>query len=162
MNKVIILTGDKKRHEFFRKYMGTFRHFQVLKSYCMQSEFERIIKSKSTSELSRIHLESRKQTEFNFFETLTEKVPDNSNPKFIPRGMINDPKIQEEIILLKPDYIISYGCSIIKGDLIAAFVNRFTILNLGLSPYYRGSGTNYWPLVNKEPEFVGTTFKYID
>jgi methionyl-tRNA formyltransferase len=30
-------------------------------------------------------------------------------------------------------------------------------MHLGLSPYYRGSGTNFWPLVNGEPELVGTT-----
>lgn len=162
MNKVIILTGDEKRHEFFRKYMGASRHFQVLKSYCEQSEPERIIKSGSTSELRRIHLESRKQTELDFFGVFTEKIQDHSNPKFIPRGLINDPKIQEEIILLNPDYILSYGCSIIKGDLISAFPNRFINIHLGLSPYYRGSGTNYWPLVNEEPQFVGTTFMYID
>jgi methionyl-tRNA formyltransferase len=30
-------------------------------------------------------------------------------------------------------------------------------LHLGLSPYYRGSGTNFWPLVNREPECVGAT-----
>jgi len=33
---------------------------------------------------------------------------------------------------------------------------------LGLSPYYLGSGTNYWPLVNEKPEFVVATFMHID
>lgn len=162
MNKVIILTGDEKRHEFFRKYMGTSRNFQVLRSYCEQSEPERIIKSGATSELRRIHLQSRTQTELDFFGTFTMKIPDHSNPRFIPLGMINDPKIQEEIIHLNPDYIFSYGCSIIKGDLIQAFPMKFINIHLGLSPYYRGTGTNYWPLVNREPQFVGTTFMYID
>jgi methionyl-tRNA formyltransferase len=31
-----------------------------------------------------------------------------------------------------------------------------------LSPYYRGSGTNFFPFVNNEPEYVGATFMYID
>ena len=30
-------------------------------------------------------------------------------------------------------------------------------MHLGLSPYYRGSGTNFWPLVNREPECIGAT-----
>ena len=42
------------------------------------------------------------------------------------------------------------------------FKNRFINVHLGLSPYYRGSGTNYWPLVNNELEYVGATFMYID
>ncbi|GAF96190.1 unnamed protein product, partial [marine sediment metagenome] len=27
---------------------------------------------------------------------------------------------------------------------------------------FRGSGTNFWPFVNKEPEYSGTTIHYID
>jgi methionyl-tRNA formyltransferase len=30
-------------------------------------------------------------------------------------------------------------------------------MHLGLSPYYRGAATNFWPLVNGEPECVGAT-----
>lgn len=35
-------------------------------------------------------------------------------------------------------------------------------LHLGLSPYYRGAGTNYFPFVNNEPEYAGSTFMYLD
>jgi hypothetical protein len=31
-------------------------------------------------------------------------------------------------------------------------------LHLGLSPYYKGAGTNFWPLAKGEPECVGATF----
>src|SRR5207244_13617600 len=34
---------------------------------------------------------------------------------------------------------------------------RAVNLHLGLSPYYRGHATNFWPLVNGEPECVGAT-----
>jgi hypothetical protein len=30
-------------------------------------------------------------------------------------------------------------------------------MHLGLSPYYRGSSTNFWPLVDGRPECVGVT-----
>lgn len=30
-------------------------------------------------------------------------------------------------------------------------------IHLGLSPYYRGAATNFWPLANGEPELVGAT-----
>jgi methionyl-tRNA formyltransferase len=35
-------------------------------------------------------------------------------------------------------------------------------LHLGISPYYRGSGTNFWPFVNKELEYVGSTILHIN
>ena len=41
--------------------------------------------------------------------------------------------------------------------MLETFRDRLVNLHLGLSPYYRGSGTNFWPLVNDEPEFVGAT-----
>jgi methionyl-tRNA formyltransferase len=31
-----------------------------------------------------------------------------------------------------------------------------------LSPYYRGAGTNFWPLVNGEPEYCGATVHFVD
>lgn len=42
------------------------------------------------------------------------------------------------------------------------FRGRFLNIHLGLSPYYRGSGTNFWPFVNKDLQFIGTTFMHID
>ena len=35
-------------------------------------------------------------------------------------------------------------------------------IHLGLSPYYRGAGTNFWPLVNGEPEYCGATIHFLD
>ena len=37
-----------------------------------------------------------------------------------------------------------YGTTIIKGDLIRIFEKRIINLHLGLSPYYRGAGTNFF------------------
>ena len=39
---------------------------------------------------------------------------------------------------------------------------NFFNMHLGLSPYYRGSGTNFWPFVNKELEYVGATILHLD
>ena len=55
------------------------------------------------------------------------------------------------------EYIILFGSSIIKPPLLEFFNKKIINIHLGLSPYYRGSGTNFWPLVNNEPECVGAT-----
>jgi hypothetical protein len=49
---------------------------------------------------------------------------------------------------MSPDLIISYGCSIIKRPLIEYFDKKFINIHLGLSPYYKEGGTNFWPFVN--------------
>ncbi|MEK7179076.1 MAG: formyltransferase family protein [Patescibacteria group bacterium] len=62
-----------------------------------------------------------------------------------------------------PDAGFVFGSSIIKEPLLSLMPRgKFVNLHLGLSPYYRGSGTNFWPLVNKEPEYVGATLLHID
>ncbi len=56
-----------------------------------------------------------------------------------------------------------FGSYIIKEPILTLpTVKYFLNMHLGLSPYYRGSGTNFWPFVNKELEFVGSTILYID
>jgi len=58
--------------------------------------------------------------------------------------------------------MIVFGSSIIREPLLSLKPNRFINLHLGLSPYYRGSGTNFWPFVNNELEYVGSTILHLD
>jgi len=114
------------------------------------------------NEIRMRHILAREASEKDFFKLYTERVADRSNPVFIPRGTINSIKYVQDIIDEPPDLLVAYGCSIIKEPLLKAFHGRIINVHLGLSPYYRGSGTNFWPLVNREPEYVGATFMYMD
>ena len=49
-----------------------------------------------------------------------------------------------------------------QGDILKYFRNKILNVHLGLSPYYKGSGTNYFALVNNKPELVGATFMFLD
>jgi folate-dependent phosphoribosylglycinamide formyltransferase PurN len=75
----------------------------------------------------------------------------------VPNGTSNSPELFEWVKQRQPDFIVLYGSSIIKPPLLDYYENRIVNMHLGLSPYYRGSGTNFWPLVNGEPECVGAT-----
>ena len=114
------------------------------------------------SDTIKTHLTSRHNTEYDFFSDIIKFLPDNSNSKFLNNGEINSDDIINEIRVLKPDLVITYGCSIIKPKLIDLFKNKIINVHLGLSPYYFGSGTNFHALVNNEFEFFGYTFMYLD
>lgn len=58
---------------------------------------------------------------------------------------------------IKPDYLFIYGTSVIKRKVLLMPLRVALNLHTGNSPYYRGSGTVFWPLLNKEPEMVGST-----
>ena len=162
--KIIILTGSELRHDYFRMKVASDNKIEVLKSYCESKtgNLASLVEISNDNKFRLEHLNKRNLSEHKFFYEFCKNNIDESSPVFIEKGEINLESNTEEIIDLKPDLIISYGCSIIKSRLLEVFDNRFINVHLGLSPYYRGSGTNYWPLVNKEPEFVGTTFMYID
>jgi folate-dependent phosphoribosylglycinamide formyltransferase PurN len=163
MPRVVLLTGSETRHSFFRKFLGMCPEINLIKTYCESPiALEKIITGEGNNDLRTMHLMARTQAEEDFFGLFVASSIDQSNAETIVRGEINLEKHVNEIIKLNPDYLVSYGCSIIKSNLIQHFAGRFINLHLGLSPYYRGTGTNFWPLVNGEPQFVGATFMHID
>lgn len=157
MTNIVILTGSELRHTYFRKALSLQGGIKTMRSYC-----ETKPKPPTSQKNQDDHLIAREQVEQDFFGAVVALTDDQSEPVFIEAGDINAPNYIRDIIALKPDLIISYGCSIIKGDLLIHFDGRILNVHLGLSPYYRGTGTNFWPLVNNEPECVGATFMYMD
>lgn len=165
MKKIVILTGSELRHTYFRVCMGLNPEIQIVASYCegLEGNLRSVLaKESSAVTLRERHLLARDQSESDFFADVVAWTPDRSNPRHLQKGQINDPACAEEIRRVNPDVLVAYGCSIIREPLLSAFKSRFINVHLGLSPYYRGSGTNYWPLVNAEPEYVGATFMHID
>jgi hypothetical protein len=56
------------------------------------------------------------------------------------------------------DVFVVFGSSVIKGWLLEALVERRAVnIHMGVSPYYRGSSTNFWALVDNNPHLVGAT-----
>jgi phosphoribosylglycinamide formyltransferase 1 len=163
--KIVILTGSELRHNFARIAISALNEVTVLRTYCegLENSLKAfVVNDEQGAALQQSHINARTQSEEDFFRGYVSMSQDKSNPKSIRKGRINDSDIVEEIEGLAPDLVIAYGCSLIKPPLIEHFKGRFLNVHLGLSPYYRGGGTNFWPLVNGEPQFVGATFMYID
>ena len=163
--KIVILTGDEMRHQYFRTKIALSDGISVLASYCEgveKSLANQVNDNPDVSELERLHVIARTQSENDFFAQTLASATDHSNPKKITKGAINDADIVQEITELNPDLLVCYGSSLIKSELLQTFEGKFLNVHLGLSPYYRGSGTNIWPLINGEPDMVGATFMYID
>lgn len=158
MKKIIILTSDSLRHTYLRKALALNPKIEVLQSFCEKSSQH--IYDFACDSLQVRHLQMREQSERDFFGAFVDFTPDLSKSEFIQKGEINTRL--EQIIALNPDLIIAYGCAIIKPPLIQAFRDKIINIHLGLSPYYRGAGTNYFPFVNNELQYVGATFMYMN
>lgn len=160
-----MLTGSELRHKYFRLKVACEDDISVLATYCEGDEDSlknKTIQDVTSSELQKLHFAAREQAERDFFEEVVENLPDKSRPKFIKKGTINNKEIVEEIDRLEPDLLVCYGASLIKSELLNTYKERFLNVHLGLSPYYRGSGTNVWPFIKGEPFMVGATFMHLD
>lgn len=62
---------------------------------------------------------------------------------------------------LKPDIVVVYGTLLIGRSLIEASPPMIN-LHTGLSPWYRGSDTIFWPLHDGRPDKIGVTVHRLD
>ena len=164
--KIILITADEHRHKFFKYSLNNFNNVDLLLCVCEDNDKRQsnlIIKSKKTPIILKHHFKKRHYYEKKIFKLDQFKKKKFKEQIFISRNELNtNTKIIKKIIDLKPDLLISYGCSLIRNNLIRKFKNKFINLHLGLSPYYKGSATNFWPIVNNELQFLGGTFMFID
>jgi folate-dependent phosphoribosylglycinamide formyltransferase PurN len=77
-------------------------------------------------------------------------------------GEINSLDLEVFLKDIGPDIIAVLGSSIIKPNIIT--IPKIAMINIhtGLSPYYRGTWSYGWPIVNKEPEYIGVTLHHIN
>jgi methionyl-tRNA formyltransferase len=105
------------------------------------------------------HFEARDTSEEAYFAEHREvRAP----ARRLPPGGCNDPAEIDAMRRSRPDVVLVFGTGLLKQPLIDAFPGNIINIHLGLSPYYRGAGTNFWPLVNRQPEYCGATIHFLD
>jgi hypothetical protein len=80
----------------------------------------------------------------------------------VPNGDINNPRLVAGLVDRGVTHCLVFGASWLKEPWFEAFDGCMVNIHLGLSPYYRGSGTNFWPLHDGYPEYVGATVHVLD
>jgi len=157
--RAIVLTSTMRRHNFVANAVASSldvvglwqeeKSFRPL-SFAAVPEDEAIIGD---------HFAARDASEEAFFG---DHERAHCVSRVLSPGACNEP---EEIAAMRradPDVVLVFGTGLLKAPLISAFPGRILNIHLGLSPYYRGAGTNFWPLVNGEPEYCGATIHFLD
>ena len=122
-----------------------------------------MVEKRKNNDVELGHLEARSIAEKDFFELYINMQNEiKSISEIIPKFWFSSKGCLEILKGINPNQILVYGTSIIKGEIINTFKRKILNLHLGLSPYYRGAGTNYFPFVNNDPEYAGSTFMYLD
>ena len=156
--KAVIFTSNSIRHKYFANSLSKYLDDLLVVSECRENdEF-----NESYGENNNItkHFKNRNEIEQKYF-----KDNDQFDSKCIPilYKEVNHNFIYEKIKKYDPDVMIVFGSSIIREPLLSlSKKNKFLNLHLGLSPYYKGNATNFWPFINNELEFLGSTILHID
>jgi len=153
--KIAILTGDELRHRY---YANTLTHeFEVvLVAHEKKANVhEKTDFGETGNDIIAQHFSNRGANEAKYFAN----PPASKALKTVSlmTGEVNKIAFVKDLLKSSPDYILLFGSSLIGDDILQAFPNKVINLHLGLSPYYRGSGTLFWPLVDGKPECVGST-----
>jgi len=110
----------------------------------------------------RKHVDERTRAEYAWFDDVVSSCVDRSKPYMIAKGVVNSEGVRAHVAEQKPDMLVCYGASIIKEPLLSTYAGRFLNIHLGMSPWYRGAGTNIFALANGDWHLCGATFMHID
>lgn len=163
MTRAIVLTSTSLRHQYVVNYLA--ERLDVVGVWQEEKSFvpEYYAETSEDLNLIRRHFVDRDESERKYFgEHARLRLGPGTVHRKIDPGTINDPAVLEAMTRLGPEVVLVFGTCILRRPILEAFEGRFINLHLGLSPYYRGSGTNFWPLVNREPEYVGATIHFLD
>lgn len=110
------------------------------------------------------HFAERDQQEQRFFGDQSDFVASGSgcSVRMLGPGELNTDATLDFLESADVDTVAVFGTNLIKAPLLDRWPGRMINLHLGLSPYYRGTATNFFPLVNEEPEYVGATIHLLD
>ena len=162
--KVLLISGNHPRHLFVQ---GCFLESRMdCKAIVMQREDLIPLPPNNISTHDKnnfiTHFENRYNVEQKTYGQLKpEDVFSDIEVLYIKPNELNSNKSSEFVEKFDPDIVFIFGPDIIKPPLYTT-LPRFSInLHLGLSPWYKGSATLFWPFYFLEPQFAGVTFHQI-
>jgi len=177
--KIVLLTSTEMRHDYFcLEIIKEFENVLIIQEpkgsrNKNKSRFALFAKSKhKLIEIKRLILKRIFQTWLLKYEeevkTIESQYFSEASSEFRthffhlikaivePGKSINNKKYVKILRELKPDIICVMGTCLIRKK-IMSIPEYILNIHLGLSPYYRGGRTNFWPIVNKEPQYCGVT-----
>jgi folate-dependent phosphoribosylglycinamide formyltransferase PurN len=148
--KALILTSTSLRHLYFAKTIA--KHFQTSVAL---TELKKNYYLKCREEHAEIrqHFKDIAASEKEWF--VRANINDIAEIREVTN--INSHKLVAWAAQEAFDVLCLFGTSILNQIWLEAFPNRIVNLHLGLSPFYRGSATLFWPFVEKDLEHLGTT-----
>lgn len=158
--KILFLTGNHPRHLFMARALARTGHLAalVLETREAHVPVPPAALPAKTSALFERHFAGREAAEARFFS-----APAGADPlagvetHTIARTELNGPATWTIIDRLQPDLLLSYGVHKLTPETLARAQRRRWNIHGGLSPWYRGVATHFWPSYFLQPRHTGMT-----
>lgn len=158
--KLILITGNHPRHFYLANELSSSFKNIIWIIEKRESFIPKPKKNMSNKlkKLSKIHFTKRKNSETKFFGNTKFYKFTNLRRKVIIERKNFKRKIAFYLQNEKADVLITFGCGkiptkIFKNNKIKNFWN----IHGGLSPWFKGSITNFWPSYLLMPQYTGIT-----
>jgi len=106
------------------------------------------------------HFADRNAAEEKAFGLSNKLNFDSSMIKVTPETL-NTPKVCEFLDMQKPDLALVYGVHKLDDETLSHVRGKFWNIHRGLSPWYRGVITLFWPSYMLEPQATGMTVREV-
>ena len=165
MTKALLFSGSHSRHLYIHK--SIIEIFEDYKIIIMEREEVTPAIPENIEEIDkenfRLHFHKRKIIEKELFGEINPKDVFSSNKIiFIKPNELNGIKVINLIKEFSPDLAFIFGTNLISQNIIDILPKIKINLHLGLSPWYKGSATLFWPFYFLEPQYAGITLHQIE
>ena len=158
---IVLFTGDHLRHKYLAdSFSKVFDEliWIVEKREKFMPNIDRNFNTE-IQKLQKIHFEKRLDAEKKFFTADAGDLSKNKiNQIFkINQKDIYNGKLKKILSKVNAKFLISYGVHKIPENIMKNLKGRIWNVHGGLSPWYRGVATHFWPSYMLEPEYTGMT-----
>jgi len=156
--RILVITGSHRRHAWF--VAGLADRFEVAGIVAMPREGAVPEAPSGTSPHDRVnfdrHFRLRDEVEAAVFGDERQRM--EALPTLhIARDELNSVRVADYVRSVGAAACVVFGADILR-DPVMSVLPRLTInVHLGLSPWYRGTATLFWPFYNLEPHWAGAT-----
>lgn len=154
--KIVFITGNHPRHAYIARAIAS---TGLLDTVIIEQReaFQPSAPDNIPHDLSVLfshHFNERDRVESLFFDKV--RWP-NVNLLDITIDQLNSSKIRTLLTQIKPGLLLTYGCHMLNDETLNCVQGEKWNCHGGLSPWYRGATTHFWPSYMLEPQMTGMT-----
>ena len=162
---ILLFSGSHSRHlYFFKQILNTNHNFTsvIMERESVLPEPPKNLDQRDLQNFTK-HFSERNYAELSAYGDIQiYDVFDKNNSILCSPKELNSKKVVDFIKAYKSfDLCIIFGTDLLRKEIIDILPSVAINLHLGISPYFKGSATLFWPFYFLMPQFAGATFHKI-